>query len=89
MGVCYQFLFRAINKKDYKNEQYANISSYLINRDMSLPKKLKSIYDRSIESNHSGWKLIPRSYSIEPWGKSHNDESLSGFFNKVNRLVSE
>ncbi|HIF9304851.1 TPA: hypothetical protein ACX6SR_000306 [Photobacterium damselae] len=87
--MSYQFLFRTINKKEYKNKQYVNISSYLRNRDMSLPKKLKSIYDRSIELNYSGWKLIPRSYSIEPWEKLHNDESLSGFFNKVNKLDSE
>ncbi|HIF9515942.1 TPA: hypothetical protein ACX6SR_000305 [Photobacterium damselae] len=69
---------------------YIELSRYLKYPDSKLGPKLKKEYDKAIKlNNNQGWDLGIRSYSIKAYEKLYNDESLSGFFNKVNKLDSE
>ncbi|HIF9083708.1 TPA: hypothetical protein ACX6PR_003829, partial [Photobacterium damselae] len=79
------YLFNNDNAKNY-----IPFSKYLRYPDSKLDSKLKKEYDKAIKlNNNQGWDMEMRSYSIEPYEKLYNDESLSGFFNKVNKLDSE
>ncbi|HIF9304853.1 TPA: hypothetical protein ACX6QV_001025 [Photobacterium damselae] len=79
------YLFNNDNAKNY-----IPFSKYLRYPDSKLDPKLKKEYDKAIKlNNNQGWDMEMRSYSIEPYEKLYNDESLSGFFNKVNKLDSE
>ncbi|UKA10986.1 hypothetical protein [Photobacterium damselae] len=72
------------------SEDYIDFLEYLRYPDSKIPTKLKKEYDKAIKlNNNQGWDMEMRSYSIEPYEKLYNDESLSGFFNKVNKLDSE
>ncbi|MBA5681601.1 hypothetical protein FD722_02460 [Photobacterium damselae subsp. damselae] len=79
------YLFNNDNAKNY-----IPFSKYLRYPDSKLDPKLKKEYDKAIKlNNNQGWDMEMRSYSIEPYEKLYNDESLSRFFNKVNKLDSE
>ncbi|HIF9083706.1 TPA: hypothetical protein ACX6PR_003827 [Photobacterium damselae] len=85
----YQVLaYKLFHNENTKN--YLRFSKYLRYPDSKLDPKLKKEYDKAIKlNNNQGWDMEMRSYSIEPYEKLYNDESLSGFFNKVNKLDSE
>ncbi|HIF9284714.1 TPA: hypothetical protein ACX6SK_000677 [Photobacterium damselae] len=84
----YKKLLRTMYYDNTKN--YLRFSKYLRYPDSKLDPKLKKEYDKAIKlNNNQGWDMEMRSYSIEPYEKLYNDESLSGFFNKVNKLDSE
>ncbi|HIF9141365.1 TPA: hypothetical protein ACX6SK_000679 [Photobacterium damselae] len=85
----YQVLAYELFHND-NTKNYLRFSKYLRYPDSKLAPKLKKEYDKAIKlNNNQGWDMEMRSYSIEPYEKLYNDESLSGFFNKVNKLDSE
>ncbi|PSV51344.1 hypothetical protein [Photobacterium sp. GB-3] len=85
----YQVLAYELFHND-NTKNYLRFSKYLRYPDSKLDPKLKKEYDKAIKlNNNQGWDMEMRSYSIEPYEKLYNDESLSGFFNKVNKLDSE
>ncbi|PSV50300.1 hypothetical protein [Photobacterium sp. GB-1] len=85
----YQVLAYELFHND-NTKNYLRFSKYLRYPDSKLGPKLKKEYDKAIKlNNNQGWDMEMRSYSIEPYEKLYNDESLSGFFNKVNKLDSE
>ncbi|PSV32156.1 hypothetical protein [Photobacterium sp. GB-210] len=85
----YQVLAYELFHNDNTNN-YIRFSRYLKYPDSKLDPKLKKEYDKAIKlNNNQGWDMEMRSYSIEPYEKLYNDESLSGFFNKVNKMISD
>ncbi|HIF9341807.1 TPA: hypothetical protein ACX6RU_001887 [Photobacterium damselae] len=85
----YEVITSYLFNNEYTNN-YIRFSRYLKYPDSKLDPKLKKEYDKAIKlNNNQGWDMEMRSYSIEPYEKLYNDESLSGFFNKVNKLDSE
>ena len=71
------------------NEDYIDFLKYLRNPRLKIPTELNKKYDRAIKlNNNQGWDMEMRSYSIKPYEKLYNDKSLSGFFNKVNKMIS-
>ncbi|PSV20808.1 MULTISPECIES: hypothetical protein [unclassified Photobacterium] len=78
------YLFNNDNAKNY-----IPFSDYLKHPDSKLDPKLKTEYDKAIKlNNNQGWDFEMISYSIKPFEKLYNDKNLSGFFNKVNKMIS-
>ncbi|HIF9141364.1 TPA: hypothetical protein ACX6SK_000680 [Photobacterium damselae] len=74
----------------YKDIYDFSFPRYVLYPKLLSSSKLKDIFDNALKLNNGvGWSYKKKSYNIEPWEKLHNDESLSGFFNKVNKLDSE